>query len=88
MECQIPDDLIDSLLRQKTNHIAVEKALAAIKKGQLVECSRIEYIEDVRAALQEFAGEMIDEGQDVYAQLALEEAKRLDREFAKEVDSK
>jgi hypothetical protein len=36
---------------------------------------------NIRAALQEFAGDMIDQGPDVYAQVALVEVKRLDRKW-------
>jgi len=82
-ELEITCEMLNCI-RPKTK-IVVTKALMAIKKGQLVKCSQIEYESDVRAALQQFAGEMIDQGQDIYAQLALEEVRRLDREFGEDV---
>ena len=48
--------------------------------GNIVQCSRGEYL-SVRRYLQEFAAESIDGGQTIYATIALNEVKRLDKKF-------
>ena len=57
-----------------------EKAIAAIRSGGLVDCTKENYLA-IRAALQDFAGKSIDDGQDVYAQIALSEVRRVDNLF-------
>lgn len=57
------------------------QAIQAISLGSLVECTKEEYPE-IRTALQKYAGEKIDTGQDIYAQIALEEVRRLDGKFS------
>lgn len=57
------------------------EALAAVKQGKIVDCSQDEYKATIRRALQDYAGRMIDQGQDVYAVIALEEVRRLDAKF-------
>lgn len=57
-----------------------KQAVQAISGGSLVECTKEEYPE-IRKALQEFAGKQIDNGQDIYAMIALEEVRRLDNYF-------
>ena len=61
------------------------QALAAVRQGKVVKCSQAEYKATIRHALQDYAGRMIDQGQDVYAQIALEEVRRLDSKFQYEV---
>lgn len=56
----------------------VEKSLARIEHGETVGCTLKEYTSCVRKALQDYAGRMIDEKQDVRAVIALNEVKRLD----------
>lgn len=51
-----------------------------VMKGEIVKCSQGEY-PDVRRYLQEIAGESIDEGQSVYAAIALGQVASLDRVF-------
>lgn len=57
------------------------QALAAVRQGKVVRCSQGEYKATIRHALQHYAGRMIDQGQDVYAQIALQEVRRLDSKF-------
>ncbi len=57
-----------------------QEAVKAISKASLVDCTKEEYPE-VRKALQEYASKQIDNGQDIYAMIALEEVKRLDAYF-------
>ncbi|MBU0977319.1 MAG: hypothetical protein KKD18_02805 [Nanoarchaeota archaeon] len=54
-----------------------KEAIQAISTGQLVDCTKEEYPE-IRKAIQDYAGKQIDNGQDIYAQIALMEIKRLD----------
>jgi len=61
------------------------EALAAVKQGKVVTCSAGEYEATIRHALQDYAGRMIDQGQDIYAQIAFQEVRRLDRKFQYEV---
>lgn len=56
------------------------KAIAAVYRGQLVECSKDEY-PLVRSALQDQAGRWIDGGDPMRAQIALREVARLDTKF-------
>ena len=56
------------------------EAIAAVYSGRLVECSYADWPE-IRAALQLWAGECIDCGHDIRAQIALQEVKRLDAKF-------
>jgi hypothetical protein len=55
----------------------VTQALDAVYAGHTVECAAEEYPE-IRTALQNAASKWIDQGQDIRAQIALQEVKRLD----------
>lgn len=57
-----------------------QEAVQTISRADLIECTEEEYPE-IRKAVQEYAGRQIDNGQDIYAQIALEEIKRLDAKF-------
>jgi hypothetical protein len=57
-----------------------KEAINAIKNGNLVVCSVSEY-PDIRRALHEFAGSSLETDQDIYAQIALSEIKRLDHDL-------
>ena len=54
-------------------------------QGKLIQCTKDEYINGVRNTIQEFAGEMVDTGQGIRAVIALEEVKRLDKKYLKEL---
>lgn len=54
-------------------------AISSVKQGKFVDCTKEQYEVEVRFALQDQAAKWIDEGQDPYAILALEEVKRLDK---------
>lgn len=54
----------------------------AVYQGSHISCTEAEYHEGVRGWLQEAAGEFIDGGDGVRAQIALMEVRRLDGEFA------
>lgn len=62
----------------------LRKAVAAFETGQLVECSREDY-QEVRALIQERAGQFIDQGDHVRAQIGLQEVQRLDQKFDHQV---
>ena len=55
----------------------IEEAINAIYNGNLIECTREEYPE-IRNALQDMAGKMVDSGQGLRAMMMLEEVRRLD----------
>lgn len=55
-----------------------KRARAAVHQGRVVECTAEQYHATVRTALQNYAGELIDTGQDAYAIIALREVERLD----------
>jgi len=57
------------------------RALAAVQQGQPVDCQPDHYFARIRSALQDYAGQMIDGGQNVRAVIALEEVRRLDKLF-------
>jgi hypothetical protein len=57
------------------------KALAAVQRGQPVECTADQYFMRIRSVLQSYAGQMVDSGQNVYAVVALEQVRRLDTVF-------
>lgn len=59
---------------------AVQMAINAVQTGNLIRCEREEYPE-VRAALEEFAGTMADQGKTFLASVALNEVARLDSRF-------
>ena len=59
----------------------LQEAIAAIRQGKLVECTAEEYDATIRSGLQDQAGTWIDQGQDPFARIALEEVKRLDLKF-------
>lgn len=56
----------------------IQKAIGAVYRGSLVECTKEEYA-FLRTALQEQSGKWIDSGDHLRAQIALNEVKRLDR---------
>jgi len=60
--------------------VTPKEAIAAISQVSLVECTKGEYPE-IRKALHEYAGEQVDNKQDIYAQIALNEIRRLDNYF-------
>ena len=55
-----------------------QEAVSAVRGAGLVECEAGEYPE-IRKALHKYAGDQIDAGQDIYAQIALWEISRLDK---------
>lgn len=57
---------------------AAEKAVKQVHNGEPVDCDDYDYEYEVRDALQKAAGDWIDEGDSVRAQIALEEVRRLD----------
>ena len=56
------------------------QAIDAVSKGHLVKCTKEEYPE-IRKALHEYSGKLIEGKQDIYAQIALSEVRRLDDFF-------
>jgi hypothetical protein len=68
-------------LREATPKDYAQVAPAAIQAGSLVRCTKEAYAE-VRRALQHNAGKWVDEGLGMYAQIALNEVKRLDDLYA------
>jgi len=61
--------------------MTIQEAIDAIRQGKFVECTADEWNAGLRTGLQDQAGKWIDQGQDPYAILALEEVKRLDGKF-------
>jgi len=55
-----------------------QEAISAIYNGNLVECTKEQYPE-IRTALQDKAGEMVDSGDGLRAMMMLEEVRRLDK---------
>ena len=55
-----------------------EEAINAIYNGNLVECTKEEYQKEIRTALQDKAGKMVDGGDGLRAMMMLEEVRRLD----------
>ena len=60
---------------------AHNQAIADMQQGKLITCSENEYQTAIRGMLHAYAARMLDHGQDVYAIIALEEVKRLDKKF-------
>jgi hypothetical protein len=58
-----------------------EDRLSALYEGNPVQCTADEYHNGLRSAIQDFAGKMIDSGQDIRAIIALEEVRQLDAKF-------
>jgi hypothetical protein len=58
-----------------------EEAVSQVRMGQAINPTKEEYETEIRAALQDFAGKMIDFKQDIYAHIALTEVKRLDAKY-------
>ena len=56
-----------------------QQAIADVYEGKPVSCTKEEYSNEIRSALQDAAGRWIGAGQDARAIIALEEVKRLDR---------
>ena len=53
-----------------------EEAVKTIKLAGIIECTK-EQFPEIKAALQKYAAQQIDFGQDIYAIIALNEIKRL-----------
>jgi len=58
--------------------MTTEEAKDAIYNGNLVVCTKQEYDTGLRSAIQDMAGQWIDQRQDLRAMIALNEVKRLD----------
>ncbi len=54
------------------------EAVAMIRQAKLVHCTKMEYEQEIRGALQDAAGKWLDQGQDPYAIITLQEVRRLD----------
>lgn len=54
------------------------RAVEQLSKGGVVECSTGDYIAAVRDGLQEYAGRMLEDGEELRARAALAEVQRLD----------
>ena len=61
-----------------TDCTSPEEKLRLLYQGNPIQCTKEEYNDGLRSAIQDFAGKMIDDGQDIRAIIALEEVKRLD----------
>lgn len=57
----------------------VDERVIGLYDGNLVYCTEEEYRDFLRSQIQDFAGRMVDHGQDIRAMIALQEVKRLDR---------
>lgn len=55
-----------------------KEAINQVYNGNPIECTKEEYENEIRTALQEFAGKMMEQNQDIRAKIALEEVRRLD----------
>lgn len=55
-----------------------KEAVSAVYSGNLVTCTKEEYVNEVRRALQDFAGKCADNGDGLRMSIALQEVKRLD----------
>lgn len=58
-----------------------EEVKSRVHNGQMVDCTKDEYQDAIRDALQDAAGEFVDIGDGIRAQIALMEVKRLDEKF-------
>jgi len=65
-------------LEQESTYMETQDALNAVHNGELVNCTRDEYIATIRTALQEYASDRVDNGDALRMYLALSEVKRLD----------
>lgn len=54
---------------------------ALLRQGKLIKCTETEYRHGLRDKLQTIAGAWIEQNQGIYASIALQEVKRLDREL-------
>ena len=63
--------------------MTIDEAINAIYNGRFIDCTKQEYPE-IRTALQDKAGKMVDLGDGLRAMMMLEEVKRLDKVFIRE----
>ena len=61
--------------------MTIQEAINAVQTGALISCTKDKY-PALREALHKYAGDQINNGQDIYAQIALMEIKRLDKELS------
>lgn len=57
-------------------------AIAAIERGNMVLCTKHEYLQSVRNAVLTQAGKWVDTNDNIRARIALSEVKRLDKHFS------
>jgi hypothetical protein len=55
-----------------------DKRIQRLYDGVPITCTAEEWLGGLRSEVHKFAGKMVDHGQDVRAQIALEEVRRLD----------
>lgn len=55
--------------------------IAALRRGQPLACTAEQWHGGLRDAVQDYAGKMVDQGQGVYAWIALEEVRQKDNVF-------
>ena len=60
---------------------SVDERVIGLYHGNPIDCTKEEYRDFLRSQIQDFAGEMIDNGQDIRAMIALSEVKSLDKKF-------
>lgn len=58
-----------------------QESIAAIERGNLVDCTSEDYHAGIRTAIQDQAGKWIDQKEILRAMIALEEVKRLDKKY-------
>lgn len=58
------------------------EAITTVYNGGCVKCTQQEYENGIRTALQDKAGQLIDQNQAMRAMIMLEEVKRLDNLFS------
>lgn len=61
------------------------KFLEALRRGEPLACTQEQWLGGLRGAVQDYAGKMIDMGQDVYAIIALEEVRANDARYGLEL---
>ena len=59
----------------------IDERVKELYNGNPIKCTEKEYRDFLRSQIQNFAGKMVDEGQDVRAMIALSEVKSLDKKF-------
>jgi len=80
LERKKPGGMLETTQQIKDHAAIYQEVKGLILRGQVVQCSKENYRE-YRRALQEVAANMVDTNQDVYANIALNEVRRLDRKF-------